>query len=1346
MNQQAPPRTRRRWLRALLATLVGVVLVVLGHPWWLPTALEVAGPRLARSLVGFELEIDAVQRADFGGVEVEGLRLRPIEEGAALQHLYARHLAATFDLRRLVSGDLAGITDLDAEGLRIEVETDGSGDEGADESPAEPIALPARLPSIQLTDVEFELRQAGRPQVVVSAGSLQVDEEQGLHLIAEVLIEEGRERRLELASVWKDRGLEGLRIEVDERTILTGSRVDLAGVGRGELEARLSLALGGGSIGIELGGDGIHWDASLDGLDLGTVESLSPVDLGLGLKGVLRATSSGELAWRAPLESEAMLAFELTDLEVLDWAVPSARGELAVGNQRLRIDALHVEQSSNHVSLQRSDAPLVAASWREWLTLARGDLELELHDLEELLGAFGVFPSDASALPEHSLVASATLAEGVLQLASGELQSSGGGVVFSNGALSVPVDQGAAPTLALAGRAAIDDLGELGRIFGREDWKGALRGNLDIDGAWPQLEGHALLEGASLRIEGIDFGTVSVDAEADSRGIEVRQLRAAGESIELVASCGWVYASRSLRESHLRLALPRLEDWLPADDVKGNLVLELQAQGPIDALESRGRVDLDSLSIGAVEVSAAALRFRGAGRKLRIEGLHSESVFGHLDAELAVAFAAELWPLAIDLESLSLEREGIGLSLAEPTHIEWGSTAGRLENLRLAGQAGELDLSAEWSQGELELAVDARGLQPDVFLAGTPAEIPKLERADLSLRVQLSDENLRLESQGSLAGLSLIEWPEPIDLAWDLIHAEELLDLRRLEARGGDELSIDASGNLPLSLFPTPQLSEGALDLSLTAQLPLEPLPGPELTGQFDGTATLAGSWSALTGGLRLQASELHLPNESYPDDLGRGEVSGELILDDGITAKGLTLRFGSLIDTHLDAHLETDLDLPRWIAEPDRMLEESRIAAEFELGALDIEELEPLLATLGESAERLRKGRVSGTFRVEGALLDAQLFGALKLEELRLRLGSGLPSLDRLNADITLAGERLEIRSLTAELGAAPLELSGDVDFGAPSPEVALHVAGNDLLLYRSREGKVRANTDITIEGPLEALLVSGKIELTDGRYAPGTNFMNLRRGPSVSGGRGFQLFALRETPLREMSFDVELTSLEPFELRNSVMQGSMRPRLHLGGTGLVPVLGGTVYLDQLLLSLPASRLELRGGTVAFREDDPFVPVVEIVGQTRSLGYDVRANISGPYDAPEIHLSSTPPVTQEELLLLLMTGQPPKSSDADALSTANTVALYLAKDTLASWFGDDGLVNLDSAIERFEFAFGRDISKQGTETIDMAFRLTDKMDKAPEERERRHLYLTAERDKYEDYNYGFRIVFRIRR
>ena len=79
--------------------------------------------------------------------------------------------------------------------------------------------------------------------------------------------------------------------------------------------------------------------------------------------------------------------------------------------------------------------------------------------------------------------------------------------------------------------------------------------------------------------------------------------------------------------------------------------------------------------------------------------------------------------------------------------------------------------------------------------------------------------------------------------------------------------------------------------------------------------------------------------------------------------------------------------------------------------------------------------------------------------------------------------------------------------------------------------------------------------------------------------------------------------------------------------------------------MALPAAMLRTTSGTVRFDRDDPLVPQLDVRPETRVRGYDIAVHATGPSDAPEVELSSVPPLQSEDVLGLMLTGQPPESA-----------------------------------------------------------------------------------------------------
>jgi len=757
-------------------------------------------------------------------------------------------------------------------------------------------------------------------------------------------------------------------------------------------------------------------------------------------------------------------------------------------------------------------------------------------------------------------------------------------------------------------------------------------------------------------------------------------------------------------------------------------------------LSSAGLV-LEGHELGGLELRATT---SGTDGRVELERLRGETPWGTLAASGALELGTE--PRTAELRELSLTRGGVGLVLERPAVASWSSRSGRVEELLLSGEAGAAALGLGWEGEDLQLRLAASSLRPELLLGPGASEEPPFEGADLQLLGSRTAGALTFASTGHLRGLQHQRFPGPTELRWEVDYGEHRLELSELLLDGGPSISASFTGSLPLDLSSTPKLHPGDLRLAGTARLPLE-LADAGWGGNLAVDVDLSGTWKALVGRLELAGEELRAPSELQPEGAPPGRLAGTLQLSDGLAWQELQLEFGESVSFTSSGLIGAPLDIHAWLDEPAAVLGDSSLEAKLRLAELDLARVDELLAHYGASARQVRAGRLHADLSLGGTLREPHLEGGLDLEGGRLRLGSGLPPVEELAARFTFDADRLRIEHCGGTLGASPFEVKGGAELGGDATCLDLRLVGQDLLLFRDPSSRIRADTDVTIRGALDALVVAGQVDLTHGHHRPDPRFLDLRGARPSSGVRGFQLFSLREPPLEDLRFDVQLAAHTPFEIRSPMIRGGVRPRLHLGGSGEVPVLTGSVFLERTLVELPSTRLELSGGTVRFEEDNPFVPQMEIVGQTRMLGYDIRANISGPYDAPEVQFSSTPPLSQEDLFLLVVTGKLPSDPDqTDGLATANTVALYLARDTLSRWFDDDGPVNEDALLERLDFSIGEDISKNGAETVEVAYRLSSVAGLEPDHKHARHWYLHAERDKYEDYNYGLRLVFRFRR
>ena len=402
----------------------------------------------------------------------------------------------------------------------------------------------------------------------------------------------------------------------------------------------------------------------------------------------------------------------------------------------------------------------------------------------------------------------------------------------------------------------------------------------------------------------------------------------------------------------------------------------------------------------------------------------------------------------------------------------------------------------------------------------------------------------------------------------------------------------------------------------------------------------------------------------------------------------------------------------------------------------------------------RRAEGRVLLEASARGSASSPRVEAGLILEGIAVRHES-FPAISNLGGRITVHEGSVAIERFEGEVGGALLRLSGGATGIPAAPRMKIRLDGDDVLLVRTDSARLRADLHLEAEGEIPSLLVSGRVRATSGRVlheVPLLGFLRTvtrkvgglapGRGPASGSAAlrasGFEIFRFEDPPLRSLRFAVEVTAAEAIELRGNVVRGGIRPDVKLLGSGEFPYLAGAIYVDDLVLTLPATKLRIDSGSVRFEERN-LVPELNLIGETRMRGYDITTAVSGPANDPQIVFSSIPPLPADDLVLLVTTGRPPAGGGADSDGKAIlAVARYFGEDIIRKLFSEEDVEAKESILDRFEIDTGRNVSRSGRDTWEARFRLRREVLV-----EKDALYLTGEQDEFDHYNMGLRIVFR---
>ncbi len=408
--------------------------------------------------------------------------------------------------------------------------------------------------------------------------------------------------------------------------------------------------------------------------------------------------------------------------------------------------------------------------------------------------------------------------------------------------------------------------------------------------------------------------------------------------------------------------------------------------------------------------------------------------------------------------------------------------------------------------------------------------------------------------------------------------------------------------------------------------------------------------------------------------------------------------------------------------------------------GILNLEEVP--LATLLRGAQGVSQadGTVTGKATFAGPLASPRATARVHLRDGVLKLAQ-LPRLDGLNGTVELEEDRATLADGRGRAGAGEFQLTaraattdGATLWNTQEPlELEAKLTGEDVLLYRARGVKVRANAALELKGHLEQMALSGTVGITDAALVRRIPLLPdlTARGGGIEASSGLRLPGIGAVGER-IAVDVAVQTLEPFDADTNVLRAQLDAALRLRGTAAQPHLEGTISAQRGTLAFPGTKLRLDSLVLSFDADRPQLPGILLHANGRRHGIHVQMTVEGPYDEPEVVLTSAPAVPPQELVVLLTTGALPSTlRNLGPQGQATLLGSFLAEEIFYTYFGSDSTEDTQRLLDRFHIESGREVSSRGEESLLFEFDLDER------------LALQAERDVYEDFNMG--VVYRIR-
>lgn len=500
----------------------------------------------------------------------------------------------------------------------------------------------------------------------------------------------------------------------------------------------------------------------------------------------------------------------------------------------------------------------------------------------------------------------------------------------------------------------------------------------------------------------------------------------------------------------------------------------------------------------------------------------------------------------------------------------------------------------------------------------------------LAANAALSPGIIRLAADGELGGIALrLAAPAVIRTIGD----DYLLDEARVIAGSGGELRVagrlDGDGGMAVDA------RFDRFDLAVLGAVS----GGLGIGGRATGRLSFADTGDAMPrADLRLSVADFTRASAAA--------VSAGVDLDavatlrpEGAELKALARR-GSVTIGRLQARLQPPGTAGGWT---------ERLAAAPLSGGLRYNGPADLLPALAGLTDHQLAGPIGIAADFGGRLAEPQLAGLVRakgLTYLNTVYGTRL-------TDLSLAGQftndRLEINRLTGKAGDGTVTAQGRIGLAsAAGYPVDLTVDLDQARMARSDALGATATGRLRLTGPFtEGVLIAGELRLPEARYqvvrqgaAEIAVLEGVRRKGDPMPEPGAAAAERRRAAAAGLfRFDLRLRAPDQLFVSGMGLESEWGADLRIGGTSTAPAMTGTVNLVRGTYSFAGRRFDLdRASTLSFQGGTN--PLIDIRANAEIDGLTVALVVTGRAQSPQIALTSTPSLPQDELLARVLFGE----------------------------------------------------------------------------------------------------------
>jgi autotransporter translocation and assembly factor TamB len=285
--------------------------------------------------------------------------------------------------------------------------------------------------------------------------------------------------------------------------------------------------------------------------------------------------------------------------------------------------------------------------------------------------------------------------------------------------------------------------------------------------------------------------------------------------------------------------------------------------------------------------------------------------------------------------------------------------------------------------------------------------------------------------------------------------------------------------------------------------------------------------------------------------------------------------------------------------------------------------------------------GDVLLSLRMNGNLSQPFLRADAEIKNAGMTVPGLSQSMHDLNGRIRVTPEAVVLDNIRGMLDTGSFELFGAIDLKAYRPSrVRLKLKTHDLPIMIPDTLEIRLSAELDIRGTPEKSLISGDIQMLEGKY-----YKDVQLNFIESLGKKSREEALitSEIPwpfLKNVEFDITIRYREPFVVDNNMALLALKPDFRIYGSVNQPLISGRAEVESGTVYFQKKEFNVKKGVFDFINPYKIEPTIDVQSEVMVRQWTISLNVFGTPDNLKFNFSSDPSEREEDIISLLVTGK----------------------------------------------------------------------------------------------------------